>query len=255
MSEIISSVLVGSFVLEANATLVVNGNNRTVNAGTRYLYDTTGSLSWLDEIQTEVAAVVGGSTVVIGQDFKIRIISGGGALTLGVPTSLQALLGLPASPAVGTTVVADDVSTVLWAPGWPETTNGHPYGTDGFDVDDGVVTSSPTGLTVYYTEHHTTRIASWSWRFVRASRTWSSAEAGGEFKVFVDEVLRPRRRFKFYSGVAEDEASSTALTWPTAMGPYVLRELDPRWYQRAIPSTDSAGASFGFEAMKTGEIA
>jgi hypothetical protein len=253
MTEISSSWLVGSFVLASNATLVVNGNNRTVNAGTYYLRDATNSLSLIFEIQTEIAAEVPGSTVTIGKDRKLKITSGGAALTLGVPASLQEVLGLPASPTVGTTIAASSVSTLLWSPGWPETPHDHPYGKDGVDIDDLVITSSPTGLTTYFTTHHTVTLAEWSWQHVKQSRAWMS-EVGGEYKVFFDDVLKVGRRFKLHSSMAEDEASSSDVTWVTALGPYVARELDFRWYKRAIANTDSNGAGWTLSAMITAEI-
>jgi hypothetical protein len=254
MTEISSTWVVGSFTLASNATLTVNGNARTVDAGTRYLYDATPSRSWISELQTEIAAVVPDSTVFIGKDRKLRIVSGGGALTLAVPVALQAITGLPASPTVGTTIVADSISTLLWSPGWPETPNGHPVASDGWDVHDRIMTSSPSGLTVNVTTHHSQRLASWSWFAVKAARCWTSAKAPGEFVRFFDEVLVPGYRFKLYSDMAEDESSSTAVTWVTAYGPYVARDLNYQWYSRFEPTTDQLGSNIDLDALKTAEI-
>jgi hypothetical protein len=255
MAEITTSWLVGSFTLAANATLVVNGNNRTVNAGTYYLRDATNALSLIFEIQTEIAAVVPGSTVSICKDRKLRIVSGGAALTLTVPATLQAVLGLPGSPSVGTTVTADSISTLLWSPGWPEATNGHPVDSDGVDIHDRIMTSSPSGQTVTVTRHHSQTIASWSWTAVPAARAWTSAEAAGEFVQFFDDVLIPGYRFKLYRNITEDSASTTAVTWVTSYGPYVMRDPDYQWYRRFNPASDDVGANIDLQGLKTSEIA
>lgn len=255
MADISSSWIIGSFVLAANATLTVNGNARTITAGTWYLRDATSTLSLITKVQTEIAAVVGGSTVVIGKDRKLRITSGGGALTLAVPSTLQAVLGLPASPTVGTSIVADSVSTLLWSPGWPETPNGHPVESDGWDVYDRVMTASASGLTTNVTTHHSQRLASWSWFAVKQSRCWSSAKSPGEFVRFFADVLVPGYRFKLYSDMSEDESSSSAVTWTTAYGPYVARDLEFRWYSRFEPTTDQLGSNINLDALKTAEIA
>ena len=255
MSAIDSSWLVGEFVLAVNATVTINATDRTITTGRYYLRDATSALSLIAALQTEVAAVVGGSTVVIGQDRILRVISGGGALTLAIPASLRDVLGLVAAPAVGTTVAATSISTLLWSPGWPETTTGHPVWADGFDARDRVHTMSPTGLTSTVTTHHTQRKASWFWSAVPSDRCWSSSEAGGEFYRFFTDVLVPGYRFKLYSQVSEDVSSSTAVTWPTAFGPYVARELSDEWYSRFIPTTDSLGSNITLMASITSEIA
>lgn len=252
-----ASWLIGSFTLAANATVVVNGNNRTIDAGTYYLRDATSSLSLIAALQTEIAAVVGGSTVVIGQDRKLRIISGGGALTLTIPTSLQEVLGLPANPAVGTTVTASNVSTLLWSPGWNGTTRDHPADVSGRLVYDRVHLSSATGLTQTVVTHSSQRLAEWSWFAVRQARVWTTDDGEpGEFMRFWTDVLIPGQRFKLYREVAEDDASATAVTWPSpALGPYVMREPDFEWYQRFDSRTDSLGANLNLKAIVTAEIA
>ena len=71
---------------------------------------------------------------------------------------------------------------------------------------------------------------------------------------FRADVLEPGFRFKLYSNVGEDETSLSAATLPTAFGPYLAVELDPRWYVRAETSTDALGASFGLSAIKTSDL-
>lgn len=254
MTEIYSSWLVGSFTLASTATITVNGNAHNVAAGTYYLRDATTSISLVDAVQAAIAAEVGGSTVAIGKDRKLRIISGGGALTLLIPAVLQAVLGLAAAPTVGTTVTADNVSTLLWSPGWPATTEGFPVDASGWTETDLVITTSPSGLTQNFTAHNTQTLAEWTWSTVKPSRVWTSAALGGEYRRFFDDVLLAGSRFKFYSRTLEDEASSASVSWVTAKGPYRLRNPNFRWYRRTVASTDAVGAELGLEAILTSEI-
>jgi hypothetical protein len=232
--------LVGSVRLASNATLVVNASNRTVDAGTYYLRDATSSLSLIAELQTEIAAVVPGSTVYISRDRKLRISSGGGALTLTVPAALQAVTGLPGSPTPSTLIVADAPSTLLWSPTWRGTPQGVPLGVDAREIDDAVQTISPTGATVRTTVHATQSVNAWAWPAVPQERVWTTGELGGEFVRFAEDVLRTGRRWKFYDSIDEDDASATAVTWTTAQGPYITPIRDAvDWYKRMVATLDT----------------
>ena len=108
MSAIETAWLVGEFVLASNATVTVNATPKVIAAGRYYLRDSTAARSLVDKLADIIDDVVPGSTVTICKDRLLRIVSGGGALTLAIPASLQAVTGLAASPTVGTTVTADE---------------------------------------------------------------------------------------------------------------------------------------------------
>jgi len=254
MSAIETAWLVGEFVLASNATVTVNATPKVIAAGRYYLRDSTAARSLVDKLADIIDDVVPGSTVTICKDRLLRIVSGGGALTLAIPASLQAVTGLAASPTVGTTVTADAISTLLWSPGWPETPTGNPTHADGFDVSDRTLLVSPTGLTASAVIHAEQRHASWSWQAVAAARVWTASDAGGEFHRFRDDVLMPARRFKLYTAISEDAASATAVSWSTAKGPYIARELPDDWYRRTVENTDAVGADIELAAIKTSEI-
>ena len=254
MAAISTSWLIGSVTLQSNATIIVNGNNKSVAAGTYYLRDADNDLSLIRQIQDAIASEVPGTTVHIGRDRKLRIVSGGAALTLTIATALQSITGLPASPTAGTTVTATNISTLLWSPSWPERTTGHPVGTPGFKTYDRVVSSSPSGETVTTNLHHSTTTAKLSWSAVPQSRTWTTDELGGEFVAFYNAVLIPGYRFKLYNSVSEDAAVTTTVTWPTAIGPYICHQIQPDWYQRFVDSSDAIGANIELEAIKTSEV-
>jgi hypothetical protein len=255
VSVISTAWLVGEIVLDNDATISINGSDRTVSAGRYMLRDATTAISLLDAVQTAIADVVASSTVRLCEDRLVRIVSGGGALTLTIPTSLQDALGMTGSPAVGTTVAGTSISNLLWSPGWPETPLGNPVHADGYTVTDRVVSVSPTGLTSNVVKHHSQTIANWAWAAVPAARAWTASDAGGEFHRFRTDVLEPGYRFALYSNVDEDSTSSTAVTWPTAKGPYIARDLPDDWYRRAVPATDSVGANIELSAVKTSVIA
>lgn len=229
--------LIGEFELEATATIVINGNNAVITAGSYYLSDATPSRSLLAVIQTALQAHVASATVVVRADRLVQI-SAAVALTLTIPASLQAVLGLPGSPSVGSTVTASSVSTHLWSPGWQGTSVGHPRSVDARPVYDRVQTSSPTGLTTRTTVHGYAQVSGQRWNHVARERVWTSGVLGqpGEFARFHSDVLVPGYRFKLYRGI--DEGASTAVTWTTAAGPYVARDLADDWWTRDIPTSD-----------------
>lgn len=243
MTAIESSWLVGALRLDDDATIVVGGNNATVSAGTYYLRDATASLSLVDAVETAIAAHYAGSTVRVQRDRKVKIDLNGNSVTLVIPSALQAALGFTASPyGSATSRTAEAVSTLLWSPGWPETPVGHPVGTTGVETPNWVQTSSPSGLTTRTTTHGTSsRTTELRWSMVLQSRVWTTSDGEpGEFRRWYREVLAPGRRWKLYSGITEDDASTTAVTWTTALGPYVLRDPEWSWFNRAIANTDRA---------------
>lgn len=240
MAAIETSVLLGSLTLTESATIVVNGaNNAVIAAGTYYLRDATAGLSLLDTILAAVTPHMTTPAIFVARDRKIRVTAGA-SFTWSIPAALRDALGFGASIGSTTSATASSISTLLWAPGWPETTVGHPVGTKGYEVENWVQTASPSGLTVRTTRYgsaaHLTEL---QWLKVLAARVWTTDEGEpGEFRRFHRDVLAPGHRWKLYSGVTEDEASSTAISWPTALGPYVIRDPEWKWYRRALANTD-----------------
>jgi len=256
VTAISSSWLVGSIDLAADATIVVDGaSDAVISAGTYYLKDATASRSLLDAIETAAGAHMTNASVFIGRDRKIRVTADA-LFTWAIPEALRDALGFGAAIASTTSATASSYSTLLWSPGWPETTTGHPVGVEGRPVPQWVQTSSPSGLTVHTTIQGTTaKLTELSWRFVKAARAWTSGELPGEFYRFFADVLYTGHRWKLYSGVTEDDASAVEVTLPAALGPYKVREPNWTWYQRAINDTDTHVNIEGLKATLTGEIA
>jgi hypothetical protein len=246
--------LVGSANLASIATLVVGGVNQNVAAGDYYLRDSDDDLSLIKQVENAIAVQVAGSTVTIQKDRKVHIDFNGNSTTLTIPAALQELLGFTGSPYAGATSrTAENVSSLLWSPGWPETPTGSPVGAPGRQVWDRVMTASPTGLSFDVTVLSSVTLISWAWYAVRQDRAWTASQAPGEFVVFFEDMIVAGRRFKFYSGIEEDDASTTEVTWTTTTGPYVVPEPDYDWYQRFRASSDSLGVNIEIKAMKTSE--
>jgi hypothetical protein len=249
-----SNWLIGSVRLATAATIVCNGVDVVIPAGTYYLRDATGSLSLIGLIAAGLAGVVPGTTCYIGRDRKLRIVSGGVALTLTIPSALQAVLGLAGAPTPGTTITAALISTLLWSPSRRGTPAGVPLGITGRVIDDVVQTVGPDGAKIRTTFHNSMTVIAWSWLAVPQARVWTTdAGLGGEFKAFDTAVIRYGLRFKFYDQVDEDSASSTAVTWPTALGPYVANVGKQDWFARMVSVLD-VWANLDLAATLTAEI-
>ena len=252
MAEIATSHLSGSFRLASNATVTIGGTPRTIAAGHYYLPDL------LSALQTEVVAVVPGSTVKLLKNRKVHIDFNGSSTTLAIPASLAEELGFTSSPYAGATSrTAENVSRLWWSPGWPETTELSPVGLAGRKVYDRVMTSSPTGLTFDVTTHHSQTLLDMRWFAVPQDRVWTTAENPWEYASFFDQVIVQGYRFKLYSGLSatEDPNSTDEMVLPTALGPYVVPEPNYEWYQRFNQNSDALGANIEIRALKTSEYA
>ena len=256
MAAIESSWLVGSITLSSSATIVVDGaDNAVVAAGTYYLRDASSAKSLIAAILAAVTPHMTTPAIYVGQDRKLRVTAGA-SFTWTIPTALQDVLGFGASIGSTTSATATSISTLLWSPGWPETPIGHPVGTRGYDVPNWQQTSSPSGLTTRTVQHGTPAVLTeLLWDKVLQARVWTTDDGlGGEFRRFHRDVLTPGSRFKLYSGLTEDEASSSAVTWTTADGPYVLRDPEWQWFTRSISSVDRF-SSISIKAHVVTEIA
>ena len=245
-----SSWLVGSFNLAANATVTINGSDQVIAAGDYYLYDGTPGQSLIDALETAIATVIAGSTVVVRKNRKVHIDFNATSATLVIPAELAEPLGYTSSPyGSATTRTAENVSTLLWSPGWMGGPRFSPAGVTGRKHWDRVLTASPTGRSFNVTLHHSTTLIDLSWSAVRQERAWTTSESPGEYVQFFEDVLVPGYRFKLYQEVDEDDSSSAAVTWPTGLGPYVVTKPNYDWYERFVDQTDTLGANISLKAF------
>jgi len=238
-----SSWIVGSITLASSATIVVNGaSNAVIAAGTYYLYDASASLSLIDVILAAVAPYMTDEAIVVLESRKIKVTASV-AFTWAIPSELQDALGFGASIASTTSATASSVSDLLWSPGYCATTTGHPGTVTGYQQSQRMHTASPSGLTQRVTIHGTAAVmCSLSWRYVLRARAWTTSQDGGspgDFESFRRAVLDPGERWKWYPSTEELDSSTTAVTWPTALGPYKTVKPDGGWWDRSIPAADT----------------
>jgi hypothetical protein len=251
-----STWLAGSFNLAEAVEITVGESTVEFPAGDFYIRDADDDLSAIKQLELALEGEFPGAvTVYIRRDRKVQIDLGENTSTLAFPPELEDIFGFTQSPyAEAGSFTADKVSTLLFSPGHTETTHGHPVGTAGFKRYDRVVLASPTGQTFDGELHHTQTLARWSWMAVPYARSWTPPDGeGGQFVVFMEAVIVPLKRMKLYT-VDEDDSSSSTATWSTALGPYIVPEIDEDWYRRLVARTDLLGINLGpIEALKVGD--
>ena len=216
-----SSWLVGSAALAAQS-VTIDGTPEAIAAGTYYLYDATASLSLLSKmVAAMTAAGVAAAAGVVLLNRKVKL-SSSGVFTVTWPADgvLRDLLGFSGNLAAASSYTASAISPLLWSPGKPESPQRSPLGVAGHRVYNTQIGVAEDGTTFSTTSGYRT-IQEYRWTYVHTSRVQTSAEAGGEFARFFSEVLI-KARWKLYRAIAEDDTSTTAVTWPTAIGPYFM---------------------------------
>ena len=192
-------------------------------AGTYYLRDATGSRSLLAAMVTAMTTGgVGSAAAVVLLSRKVNL-SGGANFTINWPADgiLRDLLGYSGNLSGAATYTASAISPLLWSPGKPESPQLSPLGVAGRRVYLAQVGVAEDGSTFATTQGYRT-FQRYLWKYVHTSRVQTSAEAGGEFARWWGDVLVKAGRFKLYRAIDEDDASNTAVTWPTAIGPYCV---------------------------------
>jgi hypothetical protein len=219
--------------------VTVNASPQVIAADERYLYNATNSLSWLNALQAAMlAAGVTTPSVFLTRARKVRITAGSSYTITWTDTELRDLLGFTGNLSSASSHTADNVSPALWSPGY-EALPTSPYGTDGYDIPDTLVLSSPSGLTTTMVTHFTATHQELAWDVIPQARVWTSSEAGGEYKRLWSDYLIAGERVTHYQSVNEDEtATTTAATLGTGLGPYKLRSINPQWFSRRLDPTD-----------------
>ena len=147
-------------------------------------------------------------------------LSGGANFSVTWPADgvLRGLLGYTGDLASASSYTAPEVSPLLWSPGKPESPMLSPLGVAGQRVYLAQIGVAEDGSTFSTVQGYRT-FQRYEWRNVHMSRVQSSAEAGGEFARWWGEV-GVKARWKLYRAIDEEDSSTTAVSWPTAIGPY-----------------------------------
>lgn len=215
--------IIGSIAdLPAN-DVTFNASAQVVATGDYYLYDATNALSLLYQVQQAMtAAGVADAAVVLTKARKVKLSSSGAFSVTWDDTQLRDLLGFTGNLAAATSHVATNVSPLLWSPARTEDTPMAPLGTHGHEVFGTFVTVSSLDGTTEATQHGSRTFNRFQFKHVNTERVWTTSEANGEYRVWWENVGSRMARWKLYREVAEDTASTAAVSLGSPLGPYVV---------------------------------
>lgn len=188
-------------------------------AGDYYLYDDLSDWDLINELQIALLthSVLNDVGIIFQENRRIRIVSTiAFALTWPTDNILRNLLGFTGNLTSALEHTAANVSPLLWSPGKNNNPTEARKGTDGIKVMDVVVGQSGPG-TMRATKKNEYRRNTLLYRHIANARVWTTAEAGGEFCSFFDNVLVMRRRFKVWPDVPEG-TGTTSIGSPADTG-------------------------------------
>jgi len=254
--------LVGSVEGLAAQSISVDGAAavEVTSAGSWYLRHSVDALSMLAQVQAVLVAELGDGSAVVRRDRLVELSSTSSfALSWASAPDLAALLGFgPGALASSTSHVALAPSPLVFSAGWPATM---PTGTGqaSYPVEDEHTQISAAGDIVdseFYNvqEHQDFQFSQVAAARVRTTDATSTVLQGGTWHRFRERVLRPNARFQAYEYVTEDASSSSAVTWPAALGTYKRRTLPRGRYDRDIANANTRW-SLGVEAIVQPEYA
>lgn len=244
-----SAWFIGSVTLPQVDLVGFDGDDITLAAGTYYLRHATAALSLLDAFNTAMdasAAAVTCTSLFVRRDRRVQInLSGVADLNFATNDNngdlLAAALGFDPTDHTGaSSYVAENVSPLLFSPGFPATPTTI-SGVEGYSVDDKVVYRSQDGTQSVTYLYNSSTYQEFSWSHVVPERLRIVAGApddGGTFHRFYESVYKLGLRWFWYPSVSEDDSSSTSVTWGTGIGPYVRRSDDGNWYRRNVPNAE-----------------
>jgi hypothetical protein len=220
--------LIGSVRDLAAQTVVINGNNHVISAGSRYLYHPTSTLSLLAQVQAAITADgVAGASAVLLENRKVRI-SAGASFNLVWPADgvLRDLLGFTINLIGASSYTAPLISKLLWSPARRESPMRAPLGVAGHEVHQVNVSVSPHDGTRSTVLHGSRTFNEFVWKMVATSRVQTSSALGGEYVALWNTVLVQGSLWYLWRNVEEDTAGSDPVTLATSLGPYVSQETD-----------------------------
>lgn len=227
MPRVRSTWLIGSIEALPLQSFTIDAFAASILSGNYYLYAADGSLSLLSRFAAQMtAAGLAGVTVVVLENRRVRIsASSTFSVTWGAATWLRDLLGFTGNLSGASSYTATNISPLLWSGG--EVSRACPTGVVGYPVEDAEISVSADGtrqITTFFATHYHD---DFTWEAVHISRFWSTTDAGGTWQTFRTTVVVPGHRFQVFETVEEDTSSTTAVTWPTRIGVYKMREIPP----------------------------
>jgi hypothetical protein len=232
-----SSWIVGAKKIAAQ-TLTFGGGPQVVAAGTYYLRDASAGLSLIEQVRLAMnASGATGTQAVITLGRRVRLsASGTFSITWPADGVLRDALGFTGNLAAAATYTAPNCSPLLWSPAVTGSPQLSPLYTAGVArlnafitvAEDGTTSGTVSGSRTYQR---------YSFRYVPGARVYpKTGDTGGSWVRAWSEFLGVGGRFKYYPAIDEVDGSSTATTWPTALGPYSYTpaSTSPTWsYERS----------------------
>lgn len=246
MPAVSTSWLVGYFTVPAMSLSNFDGDDINVAAGTYCLRHSTAALSFLDVLNTAIddsLSAITCTSLVVLQNRHIQInLSAIADLNFATGTIngdvLAAVLGFDATDHTGaSSYTAENISPFLWSPGYPATPTTI-AGVSGYTVPQQSRYQADDGSQLYVAHYGDQTWQELNWSHIVPSRMRVTPSVGGTYHEFFEQCTKIGRRFLHYEGITEDLSSTTAVTWTTALGPYVQREADGNWYRRNVPNAE-----------------
>lgn len=221
----LSSFCIGSYAALPEQSLTIAGVDVTIPAGSYYLYDDDDALSLLAQMQAAMtAAGLADASVFLTESGKVRMSAAGVFTVVWTPgaTTLRALLGFGLVVGGVAAYTAADKSPLFWSPGKPASFPLTPIGVRGVRQYNTAQTVAPNSGTTEVIHHGTLEAQRFTWSTVEAARVRTVTEVPGEFGSWFAQVAVRGARWKLYHGASEADASNTAFTYDTALGPYIV---------------------------------
>lgn len=220
MAPVTSDIFIGAYLnLPAQSftvTVAATAEVVTIPAGSYYLTDSSSARSLFSAFATALNShsMLGSASCVLLRD-RTTFLSASPDFAIAWPADnlLRDLIGFTSNISGQDEYVSDGISVLLWSPGRTGVYRAR-LDTDGIPLHDTAVGMSANGVVVA-TRHNTVLEQTLTYRYVRNSRVWTTAEEGGEFYAFWDYVLSRAAPFKLYRSVTEDEASTSTMTLGT----------------------------------------
>lgn len=253
-----SDWLIGEVLIPTGGyAYTINGTSYGVAAGNYYLYDSTGTLSLLQQLEDDMDTEgITNASVFLTEAGYVRITADDNFAIVWTDSEFRDLLGWQATIASTTAATAPLKSPAFWSPAYPGLPGKSPSGMSGAKVYDTAITFSPDGQTGQSTRHHTSTIQNLSWNMVINSRVWTTDDTGlgGEYRKFYDDVLSKTYRCKHYVNVDEGTGTTDITgSLPTALGPYKMPVAKDDWWSRSVTMSDTRSA-ISLDLVKTAEI-
>jgi len=217
-----SDWLVGAWENHPQFDFTVNGNAKTIAAGSRYLWHATAAISLLTQIELKVQEEYATASVDITLGGKIKF-SDSGAINFAwdTDTTLRDRLGHTGDFNTSSQVGANP-TRYLWRSGATHSPGLGVLGSIGARRTDGAYGTSVSTQT--QTFHNSWQEQDLAFTFIKTARFETAAQGQGEFRQFDADVIDRSYMFRLYREIPELETdTSVDLTSYTTLGPYKLR--------------------------------